>query len=400
MVTLTKTFELSATDQTGETDVSLEKHNKMRAVSVLLFLFFTVWWILLRPLDPEVSVRGKLIWSSSSFLLAALGGVYGLMISRYFNGRKSMLGRAVLAFTAGLFLQVFGVIAYVAYGWFEHVTIAYPSIADIGYFGSIFAYIYGIFTLARYAGVTTSFQSLARKVLVFAVPLIMFAFSYLTFLKGYEFDGSNLSKIFLDFGYPILETAYVSLALLVMLFSIKLQGGIFKKPVLFLVFALVVQYTADSFFVYQANAGTWYFAGVNDYSYALSYFIMTLAILSLGETFGKIGSASASISVTYAPDVYLSSRLVFNHILNDIIKHQAQLGGYFAWEQVKRIKGINIENDAKMEVSIVGDPRQVIDKFVYAYRDLYGDVAIQVSKDAVFDLIIKLPPEEVPESLK
>ena len=52
--------------------------------------------------------------------------------------------------------------------------------------------------------------------------------------------------------------------------------------------ALMFQYLSDFTFLYQANAGTWYVGGLNDFLYFISYLMMTLSLFIIGSTFDKI----------------------------------------------------------------------------------------------------------------
>ena len=110
----------------------------------------------------------------------------------------------------------------------------------------------------------------------------------MVFLKNYEFDWSNLLKVFLDFGYPLGQAFYVSLALLTFLLSKEFLGGLMKPKVLIILFALAVQYMADYNFLTQVNNGTWINGGYGDYIYLLAYFLMTIALINLGSVFEKI----------------------------------------------------------------------------------------------------------------
>jgi len=120
------------------------------------------------------------------------------------------------------------------------------------------------------------------------IPVVILIGSYLFFLKGYEFDWLNPVKIFLDFGYPLGQAIYVSIAILTLLLSRNLLGGVMKKPIFYLIFALIFQYLSDFFFLYQSNIGVWYVGNINDYLYFVSYSIMTMAIIYMGSTFTRI----------------------------------------------------------------------------------------------------------------
>ncbi|MFZ1019978.1 MAG: hypothetical protein WAN61_03255 [Minisyncoccia bacterium] len=266
------------------------KHRMVQA-SVLLFFIITVWWLNVRPFSSEVFVSQKNIWSAIYMFMSILGGIFGLIISKYWGGSKSLIGRAILCFSIGLFLQSFGQLVYNYYTLFKNIETPYPSLGDLGYFGSILTYIYGVWLLGCAVGLKISSKTSRNQVLIVAFPLTMLIFSYFIFLKNYVFNWSHPLTIFLDFGYPLGQALYVSLAILVLFISRKFLGGIMKKPVLLLLFALIVQYVCDFNFLYQANNNNWYAGNLGDYLYAVSYFIMTIAIIYIGATFNKIKEA-------------------------------------------------------------------------------------------------------------
>lgn len=262
--------------------------NRMVQVNILLFFVVTIWWLFIKPFDSEAIVDNKHFWSATYMLISILGGIFGLIISKYWGGYKSFMGKALICFSVGLFLQSFGQIIYNYYTLVSKIEAPYPSLGDLGYFGSIPAYIYGVLLLGRITGLKTFFKASINQTLTILFPALMLIFSYLFFLKDYHFDWSKPLTVLLDFGYPLGQAIYVSLALLVLLVSRNFLGGIMKKPVLLLLFALIVQYICDFNFLYQANRGNWYAGGWGDYLYAVSYFVMTLAIVYIGSTFARI----------------------------------------------------------------------------------------------------------------
>ncbi len=84
----------------------------------------------------------------------------------------------------------------------------------------------------------------------------------------------------------------ISAAILAFLLSLNSLGGIMKKPILFLVFALFIQYVADIYFFYQANQGTFFAGGFTDFLYFFSYAFMALSIIMIGETYKHIRRTS------------------------------------------------------------------------------------------------------------
>lgn len=256
---------------------------------VLVFIGFVGWWLYLRQFDIETTRNMRQLWGATYQILALYGGIVGLFISQKWGGYKSLIGRIILAFSVGLLLQVFGQ-SYSSYYVYHYVVESppYPAIGDIGFFGSVIAYIYGVILLARVSGLGSKLKKAHNKFWAFIIPFVLLLSSYLFFLKGYEFDLSNPLLVFLDFGYPLGQAFYVALAILVLFMSRNFLGGLMKKPILFLIFALIVQYFSDTFFLYQAHNGTWYVGNINDFLYCASYFIMGLAIINMGKIFKAI----------------------------------------------------------------------------------------------------------------
>lgn len=269
------------------------KKNFMMAVAFALFAVLTIWWIALNPLSANLAlVHNKYIWGSFYQLVAIWGGICGLVIARHYGGSKSILGKSIILFSCGLFFQSLGQTVYSYYNLFAGIQAPYPSLGDVGYFGSIIFYFSAAVYLARTAGVKVSLKSFSSKIQAILIPLIMLIASYLIFLQGYAFDWSQKLKIFLDFGYPLGQACYVSVAILTLILSRNYLGGLMKKPVIFFLIALIMQYISDFNFLYQANKGTWFVGSYGDYLYCCSYLLMTLALIYVGLVFNKIRNSA------------------------------------------------------------------------------------------------------------
>ena len=269
---------------------SQRTHHIVRDFGILLFALLAGWYVYIHFLDFNQTEHIRQIWGSSYQILAIFGAIVGFGVSHRWGGYKSVIGRAAFYFSLGLLLQTFGQSVSSYYNFIQGESIPYPSLGDVGFMGSVFAYIAGAYFLLKATGFTISSRSVRGKVLAILLPIVILAGSYFLFLQGYQFDWTNKLKIFLDFGYPLGQAVYVSMALLAFLMSQKYLGGIMKKPLLLLIAALVFQYISDFTFLYQSNAGTWTVGGINDCMYCISYFLMALSLLSLGATFNKIKS--------------------------------------------------------------------------------------------------------------
>ena len=257
-------------------------------VAVVLLLALTVWWGvgLLHPDTYSTRYFGD--YPSIYGVMALWGGFWGFSISKHWGGMKSVMGKAIIMFSLGLFAQEVGQIIYAYYSFVEHIAVPYPSLGDIGYFGSIPLYIYGVYLLAKASGATIKLQSYRHRIPAILIPLIMLALGYILFLQTYEFDFSNPIKIFLDFGYPFGQKIYISLAIVTYLLSKGVLGGVMKNRILFILFALFIQFLSDFTFLYQSSRGTWSVGGINDFMYLCAYFLMTLSLLQLATVLRKL----------------------------------------------------------------------------------------------------------------
>jgi len=259
-----------------------------KILAIILFVVLSIWWLFVAFVLKNESINANLFWAASYQLMALFGVTFGLIISKSWGGLKSVMGKTIIFFCIGLMLQIFGQTIFSFYNLFLKVEIPYPSLADMGYFLSIPFYAYATIFLAKASGVGLSLKFVHKKIQAVIIPAILLIASYVIFLKGYEFDWFNPLRIFLDFGYPLGQAFYVSLAVLVLVLSKDFLGGLMRPKVLIILFALAVQYIADYNFLLQAYNGTWVNGGYGDYIYLFSYFMMSIALINLGSAFEKI----------------------------------------------------------------------------------------------------------------
>ena len=260
-------------------------------IAFLGFLGYSIWW-LINFISGETDTRSHEIYSDSYWVLALIGAVFGIFVARQWGGFKSSFGRALYLFSLGLLAQVFGQVTYTYFAWVQNVEAPYPSIGDIGYFGSIILYALGAIVLSRAVGAKFSLASIPQRTVAILLPAALLVASYAIFLKDYEFTGDKLIT-FLDFGYPLGQAFYLAIALFMYVVSFKLLGGIMKNKILLLLFALLIQYLADFLFLYQYSREEWYPGNFSDYLYQVAYLMMTLALLWIGSTARKLSSRGA-----------------------------------------------------------------------------------------------------------
>lgn len=91
---------------------------------------------------------------------------------------------------------------------------------------------------------------------------------------------------------------------------------------------------------------------------------------------------------------------IFNQISIRIIKEQEAIIGPLAWSEAAKVSGLTIIDRVSPTVSIVGDPKLIINNLVARYEQLFGRLSRDICKEAVGDLTAEIPSEEIPSSLK
>lgn len=253
--------------------------NKKFGLLLTLFLGFLGFWMTLNLTSQTNDNYILDVFAGLYGVVALFGGLWGLHVAKGWGGLKSVIGKAVIMLSLGLLLQEFGQLSYAYYAVVKKTEIPYPSVGDVGYFGSVLLYIYAVLLINKASGYKYNIKKLSSKAVAFLLPAVLLLGSYMYFLRGYSFDWSHPLTVLLDFGYPLGQTVYIAFAILAFLLSRKLLGGIMRGRISLLIFALCAQYAADFNFLFQASHETWTTAGYGDFMYLVSYTIMAMAIL-------------------------------------------------------------------------------------------------------------------------
>jgi hypothetical protein len=82
-----------------------------------------------------------------------------------------------------------------------------------------------------------------------------------------------------------------------------------------------------------------------------------------------------------------------------IIKSQEVIIGPVAIEQAKRVPHLKV-NWQEEEITIEGDEAGTVNALVEVYKELFGQISVEVSKEAASPLLGKLPTDKLPQALK
>lgn len=252
--------------------------NPIVRITIVLYIALLVFWAWI---NFQGLRQGQInnLYGALYPIISLIGALYGLFfVSKKWGGWKSVMGRGIIFLSLGLLGGVFGQWTWSYYVILKQIEIPYPSIADIGYFSIIPFYGYAMYNFAKVSGVKVNLRTYFGKLQAIVIPLIMIGIAYWLFLRNIEIDTTNWLKTFLDFGYPGFEAVAVSIGILTFSLSYGILGGVMRSQILYLIFALVVQYITDYTFLYRASSETYYNAGPVDLMYATSFAIMVIGI--------------------------------------------------------------------------------------------------------------------------
>lgn len=89
---------------------------------------------------------------------------------------------------------------------------------------------------------------------------------------------------------------------------------------------------------------------------------------------------------------------IYTDAVNRIIHQQETIIGPLALDQARKISGITVESTGN--VSISGDPKQILNNLVTIYSDFFGLASIEVCKEAVRSMKEHIPLQNLPDILK
>lgn len=90
---------------------------------------------------------------------------------------------------------------------------------------------------------------------------------------------------------------------------------------------------------------------------------------------------------------------VYAQIVERIIKSQEAIIGPVAIEQAHLVRNLDVDWNAH-KITITGNSAEVITDLVEQYRNLFGQISVEVSKEAVGSLANQLPANGLPSVLK
>ncbi len=90
---------------------------------------------------------------------------------------------------------------------------------------------------------------------------------------------------------------------------------------------------------------------------------------------------------------------VYSQIAVKIIQAQEAIIGPVAIEQAEQVPNLTI-NWSAHTAEVKGNEPKVIDNLIGVYKELFGQISVEVSKESSAALLSQLPANGLPEALK
>lgn len=88
---------------------------------------------------------------------------------------------------------------------------------------------------------------------------------------------------------------------------------------------------------------------------------------------------------------------VLTQMAEKIIKEQEVIIGPVAFEQAKKVDGLEVSDGGKVKIN--GTAKDVLKHLVEQYEKLFGRTSIEVCKEAVKGIVSQAPKDQVPQIL-
>lgn len=259
----------------------------------ILFFFFTGMWVFLNTFTSDESLR--FIFTSTYCLVALVGGITGIFVSKLWGGRQSKVGAGLLFISTGLLFQFFFQVSYSFYYYVLGIENAYPSIGDVFYVTGNLLFLFGLIKIQGiFASQSIDMGRLRRSGLILSGVLVLV---YLTVYAIFVFDKASIELTTLQ-GWVILGIDSITFIGNICMFYIistsfvassKYLGGLLKVPTLLLLSSVLIFYVADIEYAVSDNLGNWRPAGFDDYLVFLAYFLISYALLRFRKAYEKLG---------------------------------------------------------------------------------------------------------------
>ena len=265
----------------------------MTTLITSVYLTSTLFWVVLTVYTGHSAHTAGLYLQIILFAVPFLGAVWGLRNGIHWGGFKSAVGRAVIFLSLGTLTWSLGMLAWNYYIFISKVEVPYPSLADAFFILSWPLWALGVIYLSKATGVKFALRSLRGKVSLFVIPLIAIVASYYMLImvaRGgvIELDTSSVLKVFFDLFYPIGTAIILAMSLTFFALSLEYLGGIYRKPIVILIIAFLVNYLSDFTFSLTTTKETYFNGHFVDFLFLTAMYLLATSLSMMSPNIVKI----------------------------------------------------------------------------------------------------------------
>lgn len=239
--------------------------------------------MLLTPDGDNTATLRYILNGVGLILIPFIGAWIGISGAKHFTF-KSTLGKALLFISLGVISYGLGTIVFFIYNMFLSTEIAYPSLADIGFFCMIPLAVYGLFLVLKQIRPKMDAKTIIK---VTILPVVVLAVIFPFFIYGKIGENVPWLTKALNIFYPLGDVLFLSIALVILSLT---YGSVLFKSLIVLSIGFIIEAIADFSFAYTATLGTYYTSCWVDVVYCLAFFTIGLGMYKVYSSQLKFAS--------------------------------------------------------------------------------------------------------------
>lgn len=246
-------------------------------------------------------------WQVMLAAFTILGGLLGLAVAKKWSGFKSGVGQGMIFLSLGLVTWGIGQAGW-SYYTLKGIEDPTSVLVSTVYIVSIPLWFYGMIQLSRATGAKFGWRSISAKLLTIGMSVVLLVVSYYVLVilaRGglSSYKGDSISDIFYDLGYAFGDVLLLATSLSIFGLSWKYLGGRFKRPVLLILSAFVLQYIADFAFSYYDGKTQYYNGHWCDVVYLAVMAVLAIALCMLNPNVGSRAKNGKKIGESNNTDI-------------------------------------------------------------------------------------------------
>ena len=227
------------------------------------------------------------------------GSIIGFTIAKKWGFFKDNVGKAVFFFSLSLFSWAMGEFVWSYYNFFMNSNVPYPSWSDVGFVLNYPLWGIGMVYFGKASGANLGLQKTSRKLLLILIPILVSLVSWYVMVVlargGSITSGGGALKVFFDIAYPAGDVILLTMGLLIFGLSFRYWSAQLKWPIIVILLGILAEYITDFGFAYTTTLGTFYNGCLDDFAYATTFMILSIAVTLLDK---RQDAFSSSISST------------------------------------------------------------------------------------------------------